>query len=106
MNTYEKTATDIRQTMRTAEGLADETLSTVATLKNKIIVARSHPEIASHEGQKALMRLQGAEQKILAGLNDLFRAHDEMTAIGTRMDVEHPKSPSALGRTDEEALAA
>jgi hypothetical protein len=102
MNSYAATATDIKETIRSAEGLVDEALSTIAVLKRKIIIARGHPDVTPHEGQKALMRLHRAEQQILAGSNDLFRAHDEMSSIAIRMDVEHPTGPSGLIESEDE----
>ena len=100
MNNISRDATDIKEAIRSAESLSDELLVTLAALRTKILRARSNPSIAPHEGQAALMRLQKAEQSILAGSSNLFRAHDDLSAIAIRMDVEHPTPPSGI--TDDE----
>ena len=90
MKNIEQNAHEIRAAIREAEALGDELMSSLASLKLKMLAARSHPEIVPHEGQKAILLLQRAEQKTVAAANDLFRVHDELSDIATKMDFEHP----------------
>lgn len=105
MKNISRDATDIKSTIRSAEQLGDELLVTISALKTKMLTARSNPKVAPHEGQKALLRLQNAENQILSGMSNLFRTHDELSSIAIRMDVEHPSEPSALG-SEEISLEA
>lgn len=94
MRNINQNAREIRTAIREAEALGDDLMSALASLKLKLLAARSHPEIVPHEGQKAILLLQRAEQKAVAAANDLFRVHDELSEIATRMDFEHPTPPT------------
>lgn len=105
MQNITRDATEIRTTIRHAENLMDELMVTLSALRIKILNARSNPVFDPHEGQKALIRLQRAEQQLLEGSSNIFRTHDELSSIAVRMDVEHPTKPSGLS-PDEVVVTA
>lgn len=83
-------AKEIKSLIRNAEALGDEFIAALAALKIKIVSTRAHPDIVPHEGQAALARLANAERQAFASSTNLFRAHNELSDIAIRMDVEHP----------------
>lgn len=90
MTTLDQDGRELKSMIRNAEALCDEYMGALATLKAKILTARSHPDVVPHEGQAALARLANAERQAFASSTDLFRVHNVLSDISVRMDVEHP----------------
>ncbi|WP_428028003.1 hypothetical protein [Altererythrobacter sp.] len=100
METLPREVLDIRTGIRNTEALSDELLAAMASLKLKMLSFRSHPDVEPHAAQKAFMRLQRAEQNLVASANDLFRTHDELLDTATRMGIEHPDFTQPSGLAD------
>ncbi len=77
-----KDAQNLRKLIREAEAVADESMIAFAKLKQAVLFARQNPDIEVHEGQRALMRLNQAEEQALAMSTSLLRVHDELSKIG------------------------
>ena len=75
----------IARQLRDAETKTDAALLAATELMTTLIQARSNPAVAVHTGQRALHRLVRAQQSIIQGSSDIFRVHDEMSAIGREM---------------------
>ena len=74
-------AYNIKKLMREAEALADESMIAFARLKQAMLAARQNPEIGVDVGQRALMRLNQAEDQALAMSTNLLRVHDELSKV-------------------------
>lgn len=74
-------AQNIRKLIREAEALADESMIAFARLKEAMLKARQNPEAEVHAGQRALLRLNQAEDQALAMSTSLLRVHDELSKI-------------------------
>lgn len=78
-------AADIRAKLRKAEDHSDALLEQTADLMLAMVRARRAADVAPHTGQSALIRLVRAQQSIIAGANDLFRVHDDLSSLGVEM---------------------
>lgn len=78
-------ASEIRTKLRETEDTSDALLEHTAGLMQAMVRARRTSDVAPHTGQAALMRLIKAQQSIVAGANDLFRVHDELSALGVEL---------------------
>lgn len=74
-------AQNIRKLIREAEALADESMIAFARLKQAMVAARQNPNVEVDSGQRALMRLNQAEDQALAMSTSLLRVHDELSKI-------------------------
>ena len=74
-------AYNIKKLMREAEALADESMLAFARLKQAMIAARLNPSVEVHTGQRALMRLNEAENQAMAMSTNLLRVHDELSKV-------------------------
>lgn len=74
-------AQNIRKLIREAEALADESMIAFARLKQAMVSARQNPNVEVDSGQRALMRLNQAEDQALAMSTSLLRVHDELSKI-------------------------
>ena len=74
-------ARHIKKLIREAEALSDEAMIACARLKQAMIHARQNPEVPIDTGQKAIMRLNQAEQNALAMSTSLLRVHDELNRV-------------------------
>ncbi len=72
---------EIRKHIREAEAVTDEALIACAKLKQIILQARQNPEVSVDAAQRALMRLQQAEQQALSMSTNLLRAHEELNKV-------------------------
>jgi cell division septum initiation protein DivIVA len=79
--TIREDARAIRKLIREAEAVTDEAMIACARLKQAMVRARQNPEIAVDAGQRALMRLNQAEDQALALSTSLLRVHDELSKI-------------------------
>ncbi|MDJ0642104.1 MAG: hypothetical protein QNJ15_04750 [Erythrobacter sp.] len=75
-------AYNLKKLIREAEALADESMIAFARLKQAMLAARQNPSVEVHSGQRALMRLNQAEQQAMAMSTSLFRVHDELSKVG------------------------
>jgi len=93
-------AQNLRKLVREAEALADESMIAFARLKQAMLSARQNPQVEVHTGQRALMRLNQAEDQAIAMSTSLLRVHDELSkvAVETMGDdrVGTPPSPMAV----------
>jgi hypothetical protein len=74
-------AYNMKKLMREAEALADESMLAFAKLKQAMLTARQNPAVGVDTGQKALMRLNQAEQQAMAMSTNLLRVHDELSKV-------------------------
>lgn len=74
-------AYNIKKLMREAEALADESMLAFARLKQAMLAARLNPTVEVHTGQRALMRLNEAENQAIAMSTNLLRVHDELSKV-------------------------
>jgi hypothetical protein len=79
--TIREDARAIRKLIREAEAVTDEAMIACARLKQAMVRARQNPQIAVDAGQRALMRLNQAEDQALALSTRLLRVHDELSKI-------------------------
>ncbi|WP_298301017.1 hypothetical protein [uncultured Erythrobacter sp.] len=93
-------AQNLKKLIREAEALADESMIAFARLKQAMLSARQNPQVEVHTGQRALMRLNQAEDQAIAMSTSLLRVHDELSkvAVETMVDdtVKTPPSPMAI----------
>ncbi|WP_298336426.1 hypothetical protein [uncultured Erythrobacter sp.] len=93
-------AQNLKKLIREAEALADESMIAFARLKQAMLSARQNPQVEVHTGQRALMRLNQAEDQAIAMSTNLLRVHDELSkvAVETMADdtVKTPPSPMAI----------
>ncbi len=80
--TIREDARAIRKLIREAEAVTDEAMIACARLKQAMVRARQNPDVAVDAGQRALMRLNQAEDQALALSTSLLRVHDELSKIG------------------------
>lgn len=95
-------AQNIRKLIREAEALADESMIAFARLKQAMLSARQNPQVEVHTGQRALMRLNQAEEQAMAMSTNLFRVHDELSKVAgaTMKDDTKSTPPSGLAQDD------
>lgn len=74
-------AQNLRKLVREAEALADESMIAFARLKQAMLKARQNPSVEVHTGQRALMRLNQAEDQAIAMSTNLLRVHDELSKV-------------------------
>ncbi len=74
-------ARNLKKLMREAEALADESMLAFAKLKQAMLSARQNPAVHVDTGQRALMRLNQAEQQAMAMSTNLLRVHDELSEV-------------------------
>lgn len=74
-------AYNLKKLIREAEALADESMLAFAKLKQAMLSARQNPEVEVDTGQRALMRLNQAEQQAMAMSTNLLRVHDELSKV-------------------------
>ena len=74
-------AYNMKKLMREAEALADESMLAFAKLKQAMLSARQNPAVNVDTGQKALMRLNQAEQQAMAMSTNLLRVHQELSKV-------------------------
>lgn len=74
-------ALNMKKLIREAEALADETMLACAKLKQAMLTARQNPDVPVETGQRAIMRLNQAEQQALAMSTSLLRVHDELSKV-------------------------
>ena len=105
-------AQNIKKLIREAEALADESMIAFARLKQAMLKARQNPAVEVHNGQKALMRLNQAEDHAMSMSTNLLRVHDELsqvavekmggdTNIPTNIPIEETEPPMPI---DQSAL--
>ncbi len=104
-------ALNIRKLMREAEALSDEAMLACAKLKQAMILARQNPDIPLDAGQRAIMRLNQAEQQALSMSTSLLRVHDELSKVareraGPDEDIPTIIEPSALDAMPTPAMQA
>ncbi len=99
-------AQNIRKLIREAEALADESMIAFARLKQAMLSARQNPQVEVHTGQRALMRLNQAEDQAMAMSTSLFRVHDELSKVaGETMVADTVVTPkSGLTRHDAKSV--
>ena len=78
---FKNDARNIRKLIREAEASADESMIAFAKLKQAMLAARQNPFLEVHSGQRALLRLNQAEDQALAMSTNLLRVHDELSKI-------------------------
>ena len=102
-------AYNIKKLMREAEALADESMLAFARLKQAMLAARLNPSVEVHTGQRALMRLNEAENQAMAMSTNLLRVHDELSKVarekmvGEEVPTEVPQA--AVAPADEKLSA-
>jgi len=74
-------AHNLKKLIREAEALADESMIAFSRLKQAMLSARQNPTVEVHTGQRALMRLNQAEEQAVAMSTNLLRVHDELSKI-------------------------
>ncbi len=74
-------AQNLKKLIREAEALSDESMIAFSRLKQAMLAARQNPAVEVHEGQRALMRLNQAENQAIAMSTSLLRVHDELSKI-------------------------
>lgn len=80
-NRLQSDAQNIKKLIREAEALADESMIAFARLKQAMLKARQSPDFDVHEGQRALMRLNQAEDYAMSMSTSLLRVHDELSKV-------------------------
>lgn len=102
-------AYNIKKLMREAEALADESMLAFARLKQAMLAARLNPSVEVHTGQRALMRLNEAENQAMAMSTNLLRVHDELSKVAhvyaasdDGVPTEIPEASIARKKTDAE----
>ena len=101
-------AYNIKKLMREAEALADESMLAFARLKQAMLAARLNPSVEVHTGQRALMRLNEAENQAMAMSTNLLRAHDELSKVAgiyAGTDDAIPTEVPDAALTDKETAA-
>lgn len=89
-------AYNLKKLIREAEALADESMIAFAKLKQAMLVARQNPAVEVHTGQRALMRLNQAEQDAMSMSSNLLRVHDEMSKVARVYAGEEEKLPTEV----------
>ena len=102
-------AYNLKKLIREAEALADESMIAFAKLKHAMLVSRQNPAASVDAGQRALMRLNQAEQNAMSMSTNLLRVHDELSKVareyaGTDENVPTEIKPSALAEPDARAV--
>lgn len=102
-------AYNLKKLVREAEALADESMIAFAKLKQAILAARQNPVVGVDTGQKALIRLNQAEQQAIAMSTNLLRVHDELSKVARIYAGEDSGVPTEILEEavfDQEPLAA
>lgn len=101
--TIRQDALAIRKLIREAEALSDEAMLACARLKQAMLRARQNPDVSIDAGQRALLRLNQAENQALALSTSLLRVHDELNKTAREtMGVEDGTTETVI---DTRALA-
>ncbi len=88
-------AARLRREVAIAEAAFDTALLAGSAVQRTILTARRELDVPVHAGQQALIRLQRAQAQLLAGQNDLLRAHDELARLGVTMMPEEEYTPES-----------
>lgn len=98
-------AHNLKKLIREAEALADESMIAFSRLKQAMLSARLNPEVEVTVGQRALMRLNQAEDQAMSMSTNLLRVHDELSQIAreTMGDDDFPTEvpAAAIGKVGE-----
>ncbi len=98
-------AYNLKKLMREAEALADESMLAFAKLKQAMLSARQNPEVEVDTGQRALMRLNQAEQQAMAMSTILLRVHDELSKVARGKARDDQGVPTVVAEATIEAAA-
>ncbi|GGD99565.1 hypothetical protein GCM10011515_19250 [Tsuneonella deserti] len=109
--TIREDALAIRKLIREAEAVTDEAMIACARLKQAMVRARQNPEVAIDAGQRALVRLNQAENEALALSTSLLRVHDELSKVSRETmsgdeGVDTVVSPAAIAEVQPASIAA
>jgi cell division septum initiation protein DivIVA len=97
-------ARNLKKLIREAEALADESMIAFSRLKQAMLAARQNPAVEVYEGQRAIIRLNQAENQAIAMSTNLLRVHDELSKIAREKmgdDKEPTNIPAATIQCDE-----
>ncbi len=97
----------IRKQVREAEAVTDEAMLACAKLKQALLTARQNPAVGVSAGQRAIMRLNQAEQQAFAMSTNLLRLHEELNLVAREYmgDDDMPETPvTALPAADPETV--
>ena len=89
-------ARNLKKLMREAEALADESMIAFSRLKQAMLAARQNPAIEVDAGQRALMRLNQAEQQAMAMSTNLLRVHEELSRVARVKAVGEEDIPTII----------
>ena len=89
-------AYNLKKLMREAEALSDETMAAFAKLKQAMLAARQNPEVGVDVGQRALIRLNQAEQQAMSVSTNLLRVHDELSKVARVVAGEDEGVPTEI----------
>lgn len=89
-------AYNLKKLMREAEALADESMLAFAKLKQAMITARQNPAVEVDTGQRALMRLNQAEQNAMSMSTNLLRVHDELSKVAREKAAGDERMPTDI----------
>jgi len=99
----------IRKQVREAEAVTDEAMIACAKLKQVLLSARQNPSVGVDAGQRAIMRLNQAEQQAVAMSTNLLRVHDELNRVAREYmgSDDAPETPiSGVTREEPEVVLA
>lgn len=91
-------AQQLKKLVRDAEALADESMLAFSRLKQAMLIARQNPEVEVHTGQRALMRLNQAEEQAMAMSTSLLRVHDELSKVAVEKMAEDEHLPTEFAQ--------
>ncbi|MFM5883904.1 MAG: hypothetical protein ACKOQ3_00995 [Novosphingobium sp.] len=100
-----KLATTLRDRIRAAEASGDQMLEDSAALLKDMVAARRLASVDPHTGQRAIMRMAKVTQTIIAAQNDMFRVHEELVSIQTKMMPDEYNSTPPHGISESEIAA-
>ena len=98
-------AYNLKKLMREAEALADESMLAFAKLKQAMLSARQNPEVEVDTGQRALIRLNQAEQQAMAMSANLLRVHAKLPNIAWVKARDDQCVPTVITEATIEAAA-
>lgn len=92
-------AYNLKKLVREAEALADESMLAFAKLKQAMLTARQNPDVEVDTGQRALMRLNQAEEQALAMSTSLLRVHEELSKVAREKMADDKNIPTDIRQT-------
>ena len=108
-NVIARDAIEIRNEIRKTEAALDEALLQASRLIQRVIQGRQNPDLPADTCQAAIARISRAQQQVIEGSSELFRAHAEHSKVARELmtgDVPGSTVPTGMDELEKRYASA